>query len=166
MPNPPHFKKKILMFDKQGIFKRFAACYPADTIAELARTIGVHHSTVFQWRSGKNPIPWLRLKTLVDEQGISWDWLIDGVEPQRHSHTKNTFPRPLDRHAINQRFLSLFPGMSQAKVAKELGINQTTVFKWEHSISQVPWERLRYAVSTKGVTWEWLLEGRRCSETL
>ena len=148
------------MFDKQGIFKRFAECYPVDTIAELARSIGVHHSTVFQWRSVKNPIPWARLKALVDEQRISWDWLIDGAEPKHHKHNKNISSRPLDRHAINQRFLSLFPGMSQAKVAKELGINQTTVFKWEHGISQVPWERLRHAVSAKGVTWEWLIEGR------
>ena len=153
------------MFNRVGIYERFAASHSA-SYAELAVILGVARQTTHNWKVGRYPIPWVRLKTLVDEQGISWDWLIDGVEPQRHSHTQNASPRPLDRHAINQRFLSLFPGMSQAKVAKELGINQTTVFKWEHGISQVPWERLRYAVSAKGVTWEWLLEGRRQSEAL
>lgn len=148
------------MFDRQGIFVRFAEWYAAGTIAELARMVGVHHSTVFQWRSGKNPIPWIRLKIVADEYDVTWDWLIEGVEPKHRKHRKNGIQQPLDRHAINQRFISLFPGMSQAKIAEELGINQTTVFKWENDKSQVPWERLKFAVDNKGVTWDWLLEGR------
>ena len=61
---------------------------------------------------------------------------------------------------INQRFLSLFPNMSQAQTGKEIGVNPGTVFKWRKDISQVPWERLKHAVDTKGVIWEWLIEGR------
>lgn len=148
------------MFDRQGIFARFADCYAAETIAALARMVGVHHSTVFQWRSGKNPIPWIRLKTIVDEYGITWDWLIEGIEPKHRRRRRNEIQRPLESHAINQRFLSLFPNMSQAEIADELSINQTTVFKWANDISQVPWERLKYAVDNKDVAWEWLLEGR------
>jgi hypothetical protein len=99
-------------------------------------------------------------KKLVDEHDLSWDWLIEEREPKSRKRRKNEVCAPLDRHDINQRFLSLFPGKSQAKVAEELGIKQTTVFKWHRDMSQVPWERLKYAVDNKRVTWEWLLEGR------
>ncbi len=105
------------------------------------------------------PVPWHRLKTLVDEQGLSWDWLIEGKEPKYRRRSKSEEGQPFDRHGINQRFLSLFPGLSNAKLGKELGVRDTTVFKWRHDMEQIPWERLRYAVDTKGVTWDWLLEG-------
>ena len=146
------------MFDKHGIYQRVSECHATKTPYELAMKLGIDHSIAYQWYEGRRPIPWPRLKLLVDEQGLSWDWLIEGREP-KHSRGdgKN---KPLSRHAINQRFLSLFPKMSQAQIGKELGVNPGTIFKWRHDISQVPWERLKYAVDNKGVTWEWLLEER------
>ena len=147
------------MFDRVGIYERFADCYSA-TYAELAVILGIARQTTHNWLVGRYPIPWIRLKTAIDEKGISWDWLINGKEPKYRQHRKNETPRPMERHAINQRFLSLFPDMSQAKIAKELGVNQTTVFKWRHDMSQIPWEHLKYAVDNRNVTWEWLIEGR------
>ena len=147
------------MLDRVGIYTRFAECYSADYL-ELAALLGVVRQTTHNWKVGRDPIPWERLKVAIDEQDIRWDWLIEGREPKRRKRRKSKVCVPLDRHDINQRFLSLFPGKSQARVAEELGINQTTVFKWHHDMSQVPWERLKYAVDKKGTTWEWLLEGR------
>ncbi len=96
---------------------------------------------------------------VVYEHGLSWDWLIEGREPKHQRRTAEKAEQPFDRHGINQRFLSLLPNCSNAKLGKELGVRDTTIFKWRHDMEQVAWERLKYAVDTKGVTWEWLLEG-------
>ncbi|MCC8109294.1 MAG: helix-turn-helix domain-containing protein [Planctomycetes bacterium] len=146
------------MFDRTGIYWRFAECHDAN-YQKLAEIFGLSYKTTHHWQVGRGPIPWKYLKSLVDDQCLRWDWLIDGTEPKKRKRCDKS-AEPFNRHEINQRFLSLFPGMSQAKIAKELGFNQTTVFKWCHDMAQVPWEQLRYAVETKGVTWEWLLEGR------
>ncbi len=147
------------MFDRIAIYKRYASCYNVN-LRKLADMYGLSEKATQQWSVGKRPIPWKYLKALVDEQDLKWDWLIDGVDPKYHQGCGRKKSMPLDRHEINQRFLSLFSGMSQAKIAQELGIHQTTVFKWSNDMAQVPWGRLRYAVDNKGVTWEWLLEGR------
>lgn len=149
------------MIDRLGVYQRFDECHGTKTPYELAMKLGRNHADVYHWKEGKRPIPWDKLKNLVDEQNLSWDWLVDGKEPKHRKRRKNEALQPLDRHAINQRFLALFPEMSQAKIGEELGgINPGTVYKWRHDIAQVPWERLKYAVDNKGVTWEWLIEGR------
>ncbi len=147
------------MFDRCGIYTRFMERHSTKTPIQLAKKLDLSHSSVFRWRSGEMPIPWKWLKALIDKQGLSWDWLIEGKEP-KHSHRTAREPgQPFDRHGINQRFLSLYPECSNAKLGKELGVRDTTVFKWRHDMEQVAWERLKYVVDTKGVTWEWLIEG-------
>lgn len=147
------------MFDRKGIYERVMAQYSVVRPVELARKLGIRPQVVLQWKEGVRQVPWLRLKALVDDQGLSWDWLIEGKEPKYRRHANKEAGQPFDRHGINQRFLSLFPDYSNAKLGKELGVNGTTVFKWRHDMEQVAWERLKYAVDTKGVTWEWIIEG-------
>lgn len=147
------------MFDNQKIYQRFAECHSLETPVQLAKKLGLRHASVFRWRSGVKPIPWKWLKSLVDEQGLCWDWLLEGKEPKYCPRTKKAPGSPFDRHAINQRFLSLYPDVSQVKLGKILGINEKMVFKWRHDIAQVSWERLKDAVDTKDVAWEWLIEG-------
>lgn len=125
----------------------------------MARTLNIHYSTAFQWKVGRAKVPWVRLKQLVDEQNISWDWLLEGKGERRRRKSSNS-NTPLDTTAINLRYLSLWPEMSQASLGKMIGVRQTTIFKWKHGVIQVPWARLQDAVHHKGVTWEWLLEGR------
>ena len=148
------------MFDRAGIYERFAACHGAVRSAQLAKIHNVSRQTANSWKQGKNPIPWEYLKKLVDEQGLSWDWLIEGKGAKFSQRQGGKESASFVPHDINQRFLSLFPNMSQAQIGKEIGVNPGTVFKWRREISQVPWERLKYAVDNKGVTWEWLIEGR------
>lgn len=149
------------MLDRREINVRFFECFPTETPYALAKKFGVHPSVAYRWRDGEIPVPWHCLKRVVDEQPIRWDWLIDGTEPKQRTRCKDEVFEPMNRHAINQRFLSLFPKMSQARIGQELGgINPGTVYKWRKDIAQVPWERLKYAVENKGVTWEWLIEGR------
>lgn len=65
-----------------------------------------------------------------------------------------------DRQAIALRFFESFPNMTRADLAKMLGVSWSTVRQWEVLKRPVPWERLRYLVITKGITWDWLLEGK------
>ena len=149
------------MDDKAGIYKRFAHCHGAKNSAQLAKICGVPPQTSHSWKSGKNPIPIRYLKRLVDKQVISWDWLLEGNEPVISPLRVGKRPKPLSRHGINKRFFGLFSDMSQSEIAEELGITQTSVCRWFNDKATVPWKRLKYAVDTKGTTWEWLLEGRK-----
>lgn len=152
--------RKIIMLEKINIYIRFSSCYHVKKPSELANMLGVERQVVNHWKSGASPVPWRRLKQLVDEQGLTWDWLLEGREPKHREGVEGVPKKSFQRRGINKRFLSLFPGYSQAKLGRELGVNQTTVFKWQHNLAQVPWERLKDAVDAKGVTWEWLIEGR------
>lgn len=101
------------MLDKEGIYKRYIEDYAIPGITELAAYLGIKYQTIHGWKKGKYPIPWSRLKKLIDEKGLCWDWLIDGKEPKHRKRRKNeALKEELDRHAINQRYLSLFPKMS------------------------------------------------------
>lgn len=146
------------MFNKPAIYERFASCYSEDKPARLARIFGVKPSTVYRWESGEKMVPRARLKKLVDDQKLSWDWLLEGKPPKHHSSKKQ--PKPFDRHEINPRFLGLFPDMSQETLGGLFSVHQTVVSKWHLGKASIPWETLKYTVDNKGVTWEWLLEGR------
>lgn len=148
------------MFDRKGIYKRVMAQYSVVRPVELARRLGIKPQVVLQWKDGIRQVPWLRLKALVDEHDLSWDWLLEGREPEHWHHAKKTTGKTFDRKGINDRFLSLYPDCSQNKLGKVLRVNGTTIFKWRNYLSQVPWKRLKHAVDTKGVTWDWLIEGR------
>lgn len=148
------------MFDRIAIYRRFASCYEVDKPAKLARLLGVVEQVVYDWESGKRMVPRVRLKKVVDEKGLYWHWLLEGKGDRCRLNCADESGVPLNRHDINQRFLDLFPGVSQAKLGKLFAINQTTVFKWRHDILPVPWSKLKYAVDNKAVTWDWLLEGR------
>ena len=159
MPICMFFFEKVHMLDRKGIYERVMTQYSVTRPVDLARKLGVKPQVVLQWKEGVRQVPWHRLKVLVDAQGLCWDWLIEGKEPKHQIRTAKEPEQPFDRHGINERFLSLFPDCSNAKLGKELGVRDTTVFKWRHDMEQVAWERLKHAVDTKGVTWEWLLEG-------
>lgn len=64
---------------------------------------------------------------------------------------------PIDE--INSRFLSLFEGQKQTSIAAKLGVTSAAVSEWKHNLDRVPWEKLKYAVDTFGVRWDWLLDG-------
>lgn len=148
------------MFDRQSIYERFASCHTAENPTDLAKILGLHFTTTYQWRSGKYQVPWSRLKQVVDEKKVTWDWLIEGVEPKKRPRTRHIIVIPLTRSEINSRFLSVFSGMTQVELGTLLGVSQVAVHKWESNKEQVPWKKLKYAVDNKSVTWEWLLEGR------
>jgi len=147
------------MSDRQAIYKRFAGCYGAESAVQLAGILGLNRKTVYQWELGTRPVPWKRMKRVIDEQGICWDWLLEGQGPKARPNHDPGKCHPLNRREINQRYLSLFPAASQEEQGKLIGVSQAMVSYWVTATLQVPWDKLKSAVDDKGVTWDWLLEG-------
>ena len=125
----------------------------------MAGILGLNRKTVYQWESGARQVPWKRMKRVVDEQGIRWNWLLEGKEPKAYPNHDTSKCRLLNRREINQRYLSLFPALPQAELATLIGVSQAMISYWVTEKLQVPWEKLKAAVDDKGVTWDWLLEG-------
>lgn len=140
--------------------QRFAECHAAESAVQMAGILGLNRKTVYQWEAGARQVPWKRLKGLVDAQGICWDWLLEGKEPKTRTVHDVAKCHPFNRREINQRYLSLFPPLSQAELGKRIGVSQAMIPYWSNATLQVPWEKLKDAVSDKGATWEWLIEGR------
>ncbi len=153
-------KKENIMIDTMGINRRFFACYNDKSRKDLEILFSVTHSTVSQWVLHTRQVPWAKLRYLVDEKHISWDWLIDGRGPKIRSDKRKSSTTHFNRKEISCRFLSLFANMSQSAIAKEIGVTQGAVSAWKLDRKPVPWEKLQYATQHKNVTWEWLLEGR------
>lgn len=148
------------MFDTAEINMRYLSRFSPLAPIELAKKLGIKHSTVYQWKSGKRQVPWERLKEVIDSEGLSWDWMLCGEPPIVVTQgILNKIHEPFDWHGINQRFLSLFSGQSQTNIGNTLGLRQTTVHAWYHDQRKVPWRRLQYAVDHHGVSWHWLITG-------
>ncbi|MCD8244788.1 MAG: hypothetical protein LUD38_13555 [Parabacteroides sp.] len=148
------------MFDRRAIYSRFAEFCGAESAVQLAGILGLNRKTVYQWESGARQVPWKRLKLVVDEQGIRWDWILEGKEPKNRPNHDPSACRPMNRREINQRYLSLFPALPQAELGNLIGVSQAMISYWVNATSQVPWEKLKATVDGKGVTWDWLLEGK------
>jgi hypothetical protein len=60
---------------------------------------------------------------------------LKGREPKHREEAIGIPKKSFQRRGINKRFLSLFPDHSQAKLGRELGVNQTAEFKWQHNLA-------------------------------
>ena len=147
------------MFASREIYERFAECYAVKSAAHLAGILKLAPQTVQAWRRADAPVPPIRLKKVVDEMGISWDWLIKGTEPKRRPDCETYPTKGFDWKSINTRFLDLFSGKTQDQIAEELGIKQVNVSRLKSGDMHTPWEKLKYAAVTYNVTWDWLMEG-------
>lgn len=147
------------MFDWSGIYVRFFEAYEVKRSSELARLLGVTKQTAHSWKVGKSNVPWRRMKKLIDEKGINWDWLIEGHSPKCRSKQKFDEHNELNWNEINNRFLELFLDKRQHVIAGELDVSQETVSKWHRKEMNVPWEKLKYATDRFKISWNWLIEG-------
>ena len=122
---------------------------------------GVAKGAVTDW-ANKGIVPWRKLKYLSDCQGVSWDWLITGIEPKESLKTAiipDSSNPEFDHKEITKRFLSLYSGMKQKQIAATLKVTTSTVSNWKKNKKKVGWERLADAVDTFGVRWDWLIDG-------
>ena len=143
------------------ISKRFFSCFSQLSRSELAEIIGVRRSTVTMFAS-KGSVPSSKLKFLSDTQAVSWDWIIEGLEPKRSPKMpktlRSTTPK-FNRTAINKRYLSLFPKMTLTQIAEIVGVTPNVVSGWKLNKRMVPWERLQSAVDVFGIRWDWVIDG-------
>ena len=155
------------MFNIKEISTRFFSCFPGKSQREIADLFEISRSTVSQWAIGVRRIPWDKLKKLVDSQQISWDWLLEGQDPKTRPIRLDTTEMEgevFDTPGINQRFLSLFPGMTQQELADYFNVTQSAISSWKTFAKQVPWDKLKITVERKKISWEWLLEGAEPKE--
>ena len=150
------------MFNTKEINTRFLSCFPGKKRYELATLFGVSRSFVSQWVIGAKQVPWDTLKQLVDAEQISWNWLLEGIEPKFRPVGLAPFESGLgsfETPGINGRFLDLFLDMNQKELAAHLGVTQPLISSWKRLEAQVPWDTLKQVVDSKRISWEWLLEG-------
>ncbi len=102
------------------------------------------------------------LKYLSDTQTISWDWLIDEFGSKFSSKQPTVFDvdhSEFNDAEINERFLSLFNGMTHSDIARALEITPQAVYAWAKAVRRVSWHHLDFAVTHFNVRWDWLLDG-------
>ena len=149
------------MLDKKAIGERFFSCYPGMSRAEVGEIYCDSREFVTHWAT-KGTIPWSRLKYLSDSKAISWDWLLEGIEPvssEKQPKTPRSKKPKFPRSAINRRFLTLFKDLNQTEIANKLDVSSATVSDWKHNKRRVGWDRLEDAVHAFGVRWDWLIDG-------
>lgn len=147
------------MFDWTSIYERFTEGYGEKRPARLARLVGVTKQSAHDWKKGKSHVPWRRMKALIDQEGLSWDWLVEGKLPKTSKRPKVTVSEDFDWNGINYRFLDLFPGQSQEEIGQQVGVTQETVSKWHRGENHVPWDKLKMATISFNISWDWLIVG-------
>ena len=76
------------MFNKVAINQRFLSFFEGKTQKEIMEIFDVSQSTVSAWQVYRKQVPWKKLKWLVDTEGVSWDWLIEGRGRKYYNNEK------------------------------------------------------------------------------
>ncbi|MCD7897334.1 MAG: helix-turn-helix domain-containing protein [Planctomycetaceae bacterium] len=84
------------MPDKKDVAKRFFLFHANLTTSEIAKRYGVLPEAVLNWEKRVAP-PWKTLKYFCDSEGISWDWLLDGVGSMYHPAKRKRSPESRSR---------------------------------------------------------------------
>lgn len=67
-----------MSLNSREIAERFLSLYTVKNQSELARRLGVTPSAVSDWKKGRSAVPWEKLIQVIEESGVSWDWLLEG----------------------------------------------------------------------------------------
>ncbi len=150
------------MPDKREVADRFFSCHTDLSTHEIAKMYGVVPEAVLNWEKRVAP-PWKTLKYFCDSQGISWDWILDGVGSIYHPAKTKRKPRTkkpeFSTYLINRRFFTLVKGKKNSDIAAEFDVFPSTISEWKHRKNRVPWKKLQQAVQKYNVRWDWLLDG-------
>lgn len=70
------------MFDLNEFLVRLFSVYDVRTQTELGKCLGVSQDLISNWKRGK-ALPTLEmLAKVVEDKGLTWDWLLEGREPK------------------------------------------------------------------------------------
>ena len=65
---------------------------------------------------------------------------------------------------VTQRIFEIYDRPAKYRLAEMLGVNKSVVSQWTTSnqrlLRKPTWDVLTKVIDDKGVTWDWLLEGR------
>lgn len=148
------------MNDRQQVYERFAECYGATRPADLVKAFNLDSSTISNWKTGKRPVPRVRLKIAIDKFHVRWDWLLEGTLPKLQAKRYWDQCNSLDHRQITMRFLDFFEDTIDTDIANLLDISPAAVHYMREGSMKAPWDKLKIAIDKFGTTWEWLLEGR------
>ena len=80
-PTGGAFGAKIMLIWKE-ILDRIYSLYRVKTQVELGKALDVSPDLVSRWKIGKNKPTWKVLEKIVQEQSVSWSWLLAGKETE------------------------------------------------------------------------------------
>ncbi|MCC8108697.1 MAG: transcriptional regulator [Planctomycetes bacterium] len=150
------------MIDKRDVADRFFSCHATMNTKEIAKKYGVVPEAVLNWAKRETP-PWKTLKYFCDCEGVSWDWLLEGIGTTYHPAKKKRKPRnkkpEFSTFRINRRFFTLFRGKTTGEIAEELGVIPNTVIQWKNFHNRVSWNKLQIVIEKYNVRWDWLIDG-------
>lgn len=77
------------------IAERYFSLFAVKNQTELADLLGITPSAVSDWKNGRRAVPWEKLAQVIEETGVTWDWLLAGRgEPPVHGELhKESNPR-------------------------------------------------------------------------
>ncbi len=70
------------MLDWNEIADRFFSLNPDKQQSEIAEQFQVRQVSVSRWKNHIEKVPMRVLEQTVDADGITWDWLFEGLEPK------------------------------------------------------------------------------------
>lgn len=70
------------MLNWNEIADRFFSLYPERQQSEIAKQFQVKQVSVSRWKNHIEKVPMRVLEQVIDSEGVTWDWLFEGVEPK------------------------------------------------------------------------------------
>lgn len=71
------------MLDWDAIADRFFSVYADKPQSEIVRLYNTTSAQVSRWKAHTEKMPLKVLARLVDLEGVSWDWILAGIDPMR-----------------------------------------------------------------------------------
>ena len=67
-----------MSLNNKEIAKRYFSLFAVKNQTKLADALGITPSAVSDWKNGRRAVPWEKLTQVVEEMGVTWDWLLAG----------------------------------------------------------------------------------------
>ena len=75
--------------DYSNLPERFFSLFEGVPQKDLIVELRTQQAQASRWKSGKEKIPWAILEYAVDNKKVTWDWLLEGIEPKHRVKEKD-----------------------------------------------------------------------------
>lgn len=66
--------------NKKEISERFLSLFGETSRDDLAKILGTQVTAISDWKAGRKSVPWKNLEYAVENMGVTWNWLLTGVD--------------------------------------------------------------------------------------